>query len=208
MNPDRCIQCNEPSIKVKLITGDELEHWCEEHLKYAQKLAVADLGKEIFNFIFSDFKYNLWFWGEDIKIALSDAIINYFTERSRDLYDIGDDTKLAQIIQDCAQILVIKAREYQGAIEMSKLGSVENIQMLSMYVTENYIKNISGPLGPETQKVALNKIKYVLENKILLHLICIILAAKRAERYVGHKYENILTAIEIAVWQSHMQHLK
>lgn len=208
LNPDQCIQCNNRAIKVKLITGDELEHWCGEHMKDAEKRAIVELGKWTFDFIFGFYNHNIWFWGNDIKESLSEAIINYFTEMSRDLYDIGDDVAQAEKIRVCAEILKIKAKEYHGTIEMSSLSAVENVQMIQMYVTEEYIKSIAGPLGQETQDIALVKIKTAMDNEPFMHLVSFILAAKRAERYIGQPHEKILITNETAIWQSHRQYLK
>lgn len=100
---ERCIECDNIAVKVPLINGDEISHLCSSHLEDIRKSAMLDLGKECFNFVFSSFKHDLWFWGQDIQATLSVVMDDYFTARSRDIYDIGDDKDLGSVIDEHAQ---------------------------------------------------------------------------------------------------------
>jgi len=203
LKSDRCIECDNIAVKVRLINGDDLDHLCSFHLDNVRKSAMLDLGKDCFNFIFSSFKHDIWFWGNDIKTTLSIAMNDYFTARSRDIYGAGDDEVLNATIAEQAKILKIKAKEYEGAIEMSKLGDQENARMVTMWVGKEYIDDIGEPLGKSTSKI-MRKYHGLLPNhETFHHLVCIILSAKRAERYTGHEFAEQLIGMETALWQSH-----
>ena len=207
MNPDQCIECDNAVVKVPLINGDNLSNWCSDHLVYVHKAASFDLGTDTFNFIFKDLKHDIWFWGIDIRATLSVALNAYFTERSRDIYDTMDDPALMGKINDRAEILKIKAREYEGAIEMAKLGTEENVKMVAQWIKKDYWKDLGAPLGPDTIKIVKKYIHVPIPHTVFNHLICMVLSAKRAEGYIGHRFEENLIGMETALWDSHKQHI-
>ena len=200
---DRCLECDNIAVKVPMIIGEDVAHWCSDHLEDARKAALADLGQGVFNFIFSSFKHDIWFWGSDIRTTLTVAVDDYFTVRSRDLCDLGDDKALSKQIDDYARILKIKAKEYEGAIEMFKLGNVENNKMIMMWVGKDYVDQIGGPLGNDTHTIMEKYKGTMLQHDIFHHLVCLVLSAKRAERYIGHEYEEHLIGMETALWENH-----
>ena len=209
MKFDRCIDsgCDNIAMKVPLINGDSLDHFCNIHLDDARKSIMADLGQDCFNFIFSSFKHDLWFWGTDIKVTLSVAIDDYFETKSRDIYGTSDDEGLAATIAEHSKILRIKAKEYDGAIEMSKQDKRENAKMVEMWVGREYVDAIGGPLGKETHKIMMSQRGILNCHETFHHLVCLVLSAKRAERYIGHEFEEQLIGMETALWQDHRQHI-
>jgi hypothetical protein len=188
---------------VPVITGDEINHWCCEHLKDAAKTMKIDLGLEAYNFLFSKFRHQLWFWGADIQATLAVAAINYISERSKDIYGTSIDDELLDDIEINATILKIKVREYRGAISMTELGESENIRMVGTWMRYEYIDKIGGPLGEETIKIAHKHGMVPVKIDVFNHLVGLVLAAKRAERYLGHDLEKQLISMETALWATH-----
>ena len=207
MNPDHCIECDNIVVKVPLINGDELTNWCSDHLAHVRKAASLDLGQEVFNFLFKSFKHDIWFWGSDIRAALSMALDVYFTARSEDIYDTMDDGILMGRIHDSAEILKIKAGAYEGAIEMALLGTKENADMVALWISKKYWENIGAPLGAETKRIANKYFNVPIPHEAFNHIVCMVLSAKRAEGYIGHRYERHLIGIETALWGNHRQHI-
>jgi len=203
LNVDTCTECDKPSVKAHLITGDDLEFWCIDHLVDAQDIAKNQLGEETFNFIFSSLEHDIWFFGIDIQTALSCTIIDYFTELARGLYR----TEMDELVHDNAELVKIKSKEYAGTIEFSEQENKIIMDMLNVWINRNYVQNIGEPLGKDTYKIVDNYYNEPMSPETFRHLICMILAAKRAEGYANHEFAEHLIQMEKALWETHRQNI-
>ena len=202
MNPDTCVECDKPSVKARLITGDDIDLWCEEHLFDAAESMLRFIDEEILGIVFDSTEHEIWYWGADIQSGLSAVVRELFTTIARDL---NADT---EIIRVNADLVTIKAKEYRGAIEIIKDLRETLHDMPRRWLSKEYVGAISGPLGQKTFDIV-NKYAYgYVKGQIARDLVCMILAAKRAEHYGAHKHSEQLIAIEEGLWITHRENLK
>jgi len=207
LNIDSCLECDQPAVPFKMVTGDELHHWCKHHMVDANDVAIEYLGLETANFIGNSDQHNIWFWAQDIQHNLSTAIIDFFTEMGRDLYRSRGIPDMRAVVDASADILRLKAKEYRGAIEFSKEQHVEVMKIMSVWLTKPYVHDIGGPLGEETKTIVSSHRDVALTPDIFHHLICMVLAAKRATSYANSEHAERLILWETTVWENHKQQL-
>lgn len=202
MNIDKCVECDKPSGKIRLITGDDIEFWCEDHLLDAGISMLRFINKETQNIIFGATEHEIWYWGLDIQSGLSDVICEFLTALACDL---NADTELIRINAD---LVTIKAKEYHGAIETPKHLRETLANMPKHWLSRSYVEAIGEPFGQKTFDIV-NEYRHKLVNgRIARDLVCMVLAAKRAESYKSHKYSEQLIAIEETLWITHRENLK
>lgn len=202
MNIDTCIECEKPSVKIRLITGDDIDLWCKEHLFDARNSMLRFINKETQDIIFDATEHEVWYWGVDIQSGLSDTICDFMTEIARDL---NADTN---VIRLNAALVTIKVKEYLGAIESPKYLRESLANMPKYWLSKSYVDAIGGALGQKTSDIVKEYSRKRVNDQIVRDLVCMVLAAKRAEGYGPHKHAERLVAIEEALWITHRENLK
>lgn len=202
MNIDTCIECGKPSVSVRLITGDDIDLWCKEHLFDARDSMLRFISKETQDIVFDANEHELWYWGADIQSGLSTVVRDFLTELASDL---SADTEMIRVNAD---LVTIKAKEYRGAIEVPKQLRTSLAGMPEYWLGAPYVAAIGEPFGKKTADIIDEYSRKYVDNQIVKDLVCIVLAAKRAEGYVSHKHAERLIAIEEALWTIHRENLK
>ena len=193
-----------------MITGNDLQYWCDDHLAVMRKQALKYLGQPTYDIIFRESVTIDMFWVSDIRTALDRALGSFFSAIAHDL--LGSNKDMPETHSDAilnANIVIVKAKEYEGVITLAEVDNQMLSKVVSRWAQAPYINDIGGPLGDDTRQIfyRLGKSMHLFYDRNMGHMICMALAAKRCQSYKHHEYSRELTQIERSIWELHNNQL-
>ena len=200
-----CRECDTPAVKRRLVTGDDLEFWCEGHCQEAQERMLKYLGQDGFDLLFDARGLKgaeKYFWVRDLAFTMDLAASRFFEEIARGLTEVGASPD--QAIQLEADLLKIKLEELTRALQMSREPDVNVAALTALWTSPDYLNAIGGEWGDKARRIFVAN-PLIPDNEP--HLAALALIAARVDSYAQHPQEKKLVSLEQPAWERHSKSL-